>query len=67
MNNAVFRKTMKNVRKDRDIKLITNEARRSYLVSKPNFQTTKKFSKDFLAIEMKRIQIFMNKPVYLGL
>ena len=33
---------------------------------KPNYHTTKSFSKDLLAIEIKRTQILMNKPVYLG-
>ena len=36
MNNAVFRKTMEKLRKDRDIKLVTQERRRNYLVSEPN-------------------------------
>ena len=68
MNNAVFGKTMENVRKHRDIKLITTQARSSYLVSEQNYHTTKLYQKNLLAIEMKKkIQIFMNKPVYLGL
>ena len=43
MNNAVFGKIMENVRKDRNIKLITTEARRNYLVSEPNYHTAKIF------------------------
>ena len=39
MNDAVFGKTMKNVRKQRDIKLLITEAKRNYLVSKPNYHT----------------------------
>ena len=54
MNNAVFRKTMENVRKHRDIKLITTEMKRNYLVSEPNYHTTKFFTEILLAIEMKK-------------
>ena len=53
MNNAVFGKTMENIRKHRDIKLITTNRRRNYLVSEPNYQTTKWLSKNLLAIKMK--------------
>ena len=67
MNNSVFGKTMENVRKHRDIKLVTPNKRRHYLVSKPNYHTTKCFSEDLLAIEMNKIKVKMNKPVYLGL
>ena len=67
MNNAVFRKIMENVRKHRNIKLVTTERRRNYLVSEPNFHTTKFFTENLLAIEMRKTQILMNKPVYLGL
>ena len=54
MNNAVFGKTMENVRKHRDIKLVTTERRRNYLVSEPNYHTTKFFTETLLAIEMKK-------------
>ena len=44
MNNVVFVKTIENVRKDRNIKLATTERRRNYLVSEPNYHTTKFFT-----------------------
>ena len=67
MNNAVFGKTMENMRKHGDIKLVTTERRRNCLVSKPNYHTTKFFTENLLAIEMKKTEILMNRPVYLGL
>ena len=54
MNNAVFGKTMENVRKHRIIKFITTERRRNYLVSEPNYHTTKCFTENLLVIEMKK-------------
>ena len=65
MNNAVFEKTMENLRKHRDIKLATTEKRKSYLVSEPNYHTTKFFTVNLLATQMKITQITMNKHVYL--
>ena len=65
--NTELRKTMENVRKYRDIKLVTTDKRRNQLVSEPNFHTTKWFSENLLAIEMKKAKVKMNKPVYLGL
>ena len=67
MNNAVFVDTTENVKKHRDIKLVTTERRRNYLVSKPHYHTTKIFTKKLLAIEMKKSKILMNKTVCLGL
>ena len=66
MNNSVFGKTMGNVRKHRDIKLVTTDKRRNQLVSEPNYHTTKLFSECLLAIEMKKINVKMNKSIYLG-
>ena len=63
MNNAVFDKTIKSVRKHRDIKLLTTERRRNYLVSEPNYYTTKYFTENLLAIEMNKTQIIKNNPV----
>ena len=67
MNNAVFGKTMGNVRKHRDVKLVTTDKRRNQLLSKCNYYTTKWFLENLLAIEMKKTNVKMNKPVYLGL
>ena len=67
MNNAVFGKTMENVKKHRDIKLVTTDKRRNQLVSEPNYHTKKWFSEKQLAIEMKNTKVKMNKPVYLDL
>ena len=67
MNNVVFRKTMENVRKHIDIKLVTTDKKRNQLVLEPNYHSTKWFSEKLLAIEMKKTKVKMNKPVYLGL
>ena len=58
---------MKNARKHRDIKLVTREKRRNYLVSEPNYHTKKLFTENLLAIEIQETQVSINKPVYLGL
>ena len=69
MNNTVFGKTMENVIKHRDIKLVTTERRRNYLVLEPNCHTTKFFTEHLLAIKMKKKKkkILMKKLVYLCL
>ena len=54
MKNSVFGKTMENVRKHRDIKLVATDEKRNKLVSEPNYHTTKRFSENLLAIEMKK-------------
>ena len=67
MNSTVFRETMENVRKHRYIKLVTKEKRRNCLVSESNYHTTKFFTENVVAIEMRKTQILMNKLAYLGL
>ena len=58
---------MEKVRKHRDIKLVTTERRRNYLVSEPNLHTTKFSTEKLSAKEMKKTEILMKKPVYLVL
>ena len=67
MNNAVFGKTMENVRKHRDIKLVKTDHKRNKLVSEPNYLTMKLISENLSIIEMKKVKVKMNKPIYLGL
>ena len=66
MNNAVFGKTIENAKQYRDIKPLTTERRRTYLVSEPSYHTTKFFKENMLAIEMKKAHILINLSVYLG-
>ena len=53
MNNAILGKTMENVRKHTDIKLVTTERKRKYLVSETNYNTTNFFTENLLAMEVK--------------
>ena len=62
MNNSVIGKTMENVRKHRDINLVTKCIKRNKLVSEPNYHRTKRFSENLLAIEMKKTKVKLNKP-----
>ena len=58
---------MENVRKHRDIKLATADKKRSKLVSEPNYHIMNLISENLSIIEMKKIKVKMNKPIYLGL
>ena len=64
MNNAVFGKTMENVRKHRDIKLVKTDKKRNKLVSEPNFHTMKLIDNNLAIIEMRKVKVKMNKPIY---
>ena len=67
MINAVLGKTMENVRKHRDIKLVKSDKKRNKLVSEPNFHTMKLIDNNLAIIEMEKVKVKMNKPIYLGL
>ena len=67
MNNAVFGKTMENVRKHQDIKLVRTDKKRNKLVSEPNYHTMKLIDDNLAIIEMRKVKVKMNKPIYLGL
>ena len=65
-NNSFFGKTMENVRNHRYIKLVTSEKRRSIYASEPNYHYAKYISEDLLIMEMRKMKVKMNKPIYLG-
>ena len=67
MNNAVFGKAMENIRKHKDIELVTTDKKRSKLVSEPNYHTINYISEDLSITEMNKTKVKMNKPIYLGL
>ena len=60
MINSVFGKTVENARKHRDIKLVTEDKKRNLLVSEPNYHTSKYFSENLMAIEIKKTKVKMN-------
>ena len=66
MNNAVLGKTTNNVTKYKKVKLLTTWRRRNYLVSEPNYHTTKFFTENLLALEVKLSQFWYDyvKPKY---
>ena len=67
MNNAVFGKTMENVRKHRDMKLVRTDKKRNKLVSEAKYHTMKLIDDNLAIIEMSKVKVRMNKPIYLGL
>ena len=67
MNNSVFDKTMENVRKNIDIKTCNNRKKKKLFGVSTKLSYNKTFSENLLAIQMKKTQILMNKPVYSGL
>ena len=66
MNNSVFGKTMENIRKHKDIKLVTNAKDYLKAVMKPNFKSGMLFGENLMGCEMGKVKVVMNKPVYLG-
>ena len=64
--NSIYGKTVQNDRNHRDIRLVTTEAKRNKLASEPNYHSTKCISKHLLVMEMKKTEVKINKPIYLG-
>ena len=70
MNNAVFGKTMENVRNRVDVRLVTKwdgRAGAEALISKPNFHSRSVFSENLMAVELRKLQVKFYKPIYVGM
>ncbi|XP_018302107.1 uncharacterized protein, partial [Mycetomoellerius zeteki] len=70
MNNAVFGKTMENVRDHVDVRLVTRWDGRygaEAMIAKPNFHSRSVFSEDLIAVEMRKLEVKLNKPIYVGM
>ena len=65
MNNSVFGKTIENIRKRQNI-LVDNRAKASNLSTKPNFDRATIFDQNFIAVHMKKTEVYFNKPIYVG-
>ena len=66
MNNSVFGKTIENIRKRQNIKLIDDRKQAVKLSSKPNFDRCTIFDKHLIAVHMLNTEVYFNKPVYVG-
>ena len=67
MNNSVFGKTIENIRNRVDVQLVTSEAKASKLTSKPNYDRLTIFDENLIAVHMRKIKLYFNKPIYLGM
>ena len=66
LNNSLFGKTMENVRKRKDVHLVTDAKVFQKMVRKPNFDAFRLFSKNLVGVNMKHLSVFLNKPIYIG-
>ena len=66
MNNSVFGKTLENITNRIDIRLISSDKVSKKLAAKQNFDRCTIFDKNLIAVNMKKTELYFNKPVYLG-
>ena len=67
MNNSVFGKTTENLRKQVDVRLVTNEKKLDKLTSKPTFVSSKIFNKNLMAVHKIKETLTLNRPAYVGM
>ncbi|XP_033753110.1 uncharacterized protein LOC117336607 [Pecten maximus] len=66
MNNSVFGKTMENLRKRMDVKLVNSEKKAMKLTCKPTFHEFRIFSEDLVGVHMLKQKLYLNRPIYVG-
>ena len=67
MNNSVFGKTMENLRKRVDVRLVTDEKKLIKLTSKPTYVSRKIFNKNLVAVHKIKKSLLLNGPSYVGM
>ena len=67
MNNSVFEKTMENLHKRVDVRLVTNEKKLDKLTSKPTYVSSKIFNENLMAVHKVKETLTLNRPEYLGM
>ncbi|XP_053406097.1 uncharacterized protein LOC128559090 [Mercenaria mercenaria] len=67
LNNSVFGKTMENLRKHRSVELVHTETRLKKVSAKPTYKTHRIFSEDLVGVELNRMKVMLNKPIYIGM
>ena len=67
LNNSVFGKTMENIRKRVDVRLVTDQKELSNLVSKPTYVNSKIFNENLVAVHEIKETLTLDRPSYVGM
>ena len=67
MNNSVFGKTMENLRKQVDVRLVTNEKKLDKLTPKPTYVSSKISNENLMAVHKVKETLTLNRPAYVGM
>ena len=67
LSNVVYGKTLENIRKRVNIRLVNEKERARKLACLPNFKHCTIFDEDLAAFHMKKTKIVFDKPIYTGM
>ena len=65
-NNSVYGRIMMNVREHRDVKFVKTDEQLKKMLNKSNFSALRKFQENLIGVEMKKTQVMLNLPIYVG-